>query len=95
MAELPNPINRFEQYLNAIATGDPSGLPTPINREEVYLDYIAQNGGGGGGGDNYNALSNKPKINGVTLTGDKSGSDLNLDPVPLTAAQINALKALI
>lgn len=46
-----NPITRKEEYLNAIATGDPSGLPDPITREEVYLDYIAENGGGGGGGD--------------------------------------------
>lgn len=50
MADLPkNPINRKEKYLNAIATGDASGLPSPITREEVYLDYIARNGGGGGG----------------------------------------------
>ena len=50
MADLPNPLTRNEQYLNAIATGDPSGLPDPLTREEIYLDYIAENGGGGGGG---------------------------------------------
>jgi len=51
MADLPgNPKNRKEKYLNAIATGDPSGLPTPITREEAYLAFIAENGGGGGGG---------------------------------------------
>lgn len=36
-------------------------------------------GGGGGGTTNYNALSNKPKINGVTLSGDQSASDLGID----------------
>lgn len=34
--------------------------------------------GGGGGTDNYNDLSNKPSINSVTLSGDKSASDLSL-----------------
>lgn len=51
MSDLPTPINRHEQYLNAIATGNADDLPTPpITREEVFLDYIARNGGGGGGG---------------------------------------------
>lgn len=36
-------------------------------------------GGGGGGTSNYNSLSNKPKINGVVLTGNKTGSDLGLN----------------
>ena len=46
-----NPQSRSEQYLNAIATGDNSGLPEfPQSRMEQYLDVIAQNGGGGGGG---------------------------------------------
>lgn len=45
------PQTRGEQYLNAMATGDTSGIPDyPHTREEQYLDYIAKNGGGGGGG---------------------------------------------
>ena len=51
MSDLPNPINRYEKYLNAIATGNSDDLPTPTTREEVFLDYIAKNGGGTGGGD--------------------------------------------
>lgn len=43
------PLNRHEQYLNAIRTGDTTNLPQPINREEAYLYDIAMNGGGGGG----------------------------------------------
>lgn len=35
-------------------------------------------GGGGGGTDDYNYLSNKPHINGVTLSGNKSSADLHL-----------------
>lgn len=44
-----SPQTREEQYLNAIATGNASGIPeTPQTREEMYLDAIARNGGGGG-----------------------------------------------
>lgn len=35
-------------------------------------------GGGGSGTSNYNSLSNKPKINDVTLSGNKSLSDLGI-----------------
>lgn len=35
-------------------------------------------GGGGGGSSNYNDLSNKPSINSVTLSGNKSAGDLGL-----------------
>lgn len=35
-------------------------------------------GGGGGGTSNYNDLSNKPHINSVTLSGNKSSADLHL-----------------
>lgn len=34
--------------------------------------------GGGGGTTNYNALSNKPEINGETLQGDKSSDELKI-----------------
>lgn len=37
---------------------------------------LSGGGSGGSGTDNYNALTNKPKINGVTLQGDKSLSDI-------------------
>lgn len=38
----------------------------------------AQQGGGGSGTSNYNQLTNKPSINGVTLTGNKTTSDLGI-----------------
>lgn len=37
-------------------------------------------GSGGGGSSDYSDLSNKPKVNGVTLAGDKTSSELGLDP---------------
>lgn len=38
-------------------------------------------GGGGGGSSSYSDLSNKPKINNVTLSGNKSLSDLGIQNV--------------
>ena len=43
---------------------------------KAYTD--SHGGGGGGGTDNYNELDNRPQINGTTLTGNKSASDLGL-----------------
>ena len=48
--------------------------------DEILLGIInSKSGGGGGGGtSNYNDLSNKPQIGGVTLSGNKTASDLGL-----------------
>ena len=43
-----------------------------------YIDLTEQQGGGSGGTSNYNELTNKPQINGVTLTGNKSSTDLGI-----------------
>jgi len=46
----------------------------------LALLYADGNGGGGGGGGttNYNALTNRPKINGHVLEGDKTPEDLGI-----------------
>lgn len=52
------------------------------NDEEVAafeLDITPVQIVSGGGVSSYNQLTNKPKINGTTLSGDKSFSDLGLD----------------
>lgn len=47
--------------------------------DEILLGIInSKSGGGGGGTSNYNDLSNQPQINGNTLIGNKSASDLGL-----------------
>ena len=48
----------------------------------------------GGGTTDYEQLQNLPQINGHTLTGDQSASDLGLEN-PLTQEQLDALLALI
>lgn len=47
--------------------------------EEALLALAVKNSGGGGGGtSNYNELNNKPQINDVTLSGNKSLADLGI-----------------
>lgn len=48
------------------------------------------NGGGSGGTTDYNELSNKPKINGVTLTGNKTLNDIGI-----TQAVAEAVAAIV
>lgn len=48
---------------------------------------LSKNGGGAGGTTNYDDLINKPKVNGVTLSGNKTSADLGittLTPFPST-----------
>lgn len=42
------------------------------------LKKIAGGGGGGGGTKDYTQLTNKPSINGVELTGNKTSEQLNI-----------------
>ena len=45
---------------------------------EDWAEIPSSGGGGGGGTDNYNELSNKPSINSVTLSGNKTAANLGL-----------------
>lgn len=38
----------------------------------------SETGGGGGGTTNYNDLTNKPQINGITLIGNKTSEELGI-----------------
>lgn len=44
----------------------------------LELKEAIEHGGGGGGTSDYTQLTNKPQVNGVTLTGNKTSSDLGL-----------------
>ena len=46
--------------------------------DDELLLALAKKGGGGGGTSNYNQLNNKPQINEVTLSGNKSLDDLGI-----------------
>lgn len=47
----------------------------------------------GGGTDNYDQLTNRPQIEGVTLTGNKSASDLGLATTSDLAGKQNTISA--
>lgn len=46
--------------------------------KDVIQELLEINGGGGGGTSDYDDLTNKPSINGVSLSGDMSADDLGL-----------------
>ena len=54
------------------------------------LESISGGGGGGGGTTNYNALTNKPSINSVELNGNKTLSDLGIQPAIDSSHKISA-----
>lgn len=51
-----------------------------INNESILGSGNIEIGGGSGGTSNYNALTNKPKINNVELNGNKTLNDLGIQP---------------
>lgn len=81
--------------------GDDGFSPTivedPENTDDIYkLDITDVNGtfvtpnlkgGGSGGTTNYEALNNKPKINNVELTGNKSFADLGIN-IPTKTSEL-------
>jgi hypothetical protein len=78
------PLGKAEQMLVDMIDGKPI-VEAPENRIEGLLmelaEAIEQGGGGGGGGaTNYNALSNKPKVNNVELSGNKTLTQLGIQP---------------
>lgn len=66
-------------------------------KETEFALLLASMGGGSGGGGgeggttNYNQLSNRPQINGVTLTGNKTGAQLGLTPTEVTVSDAGAV----
>lgn len=62
--------------------------PTKSSAGAIYIEkilgikYDAIGSGGGGGTSNYNDLTNKPSIGGVTLSGNKDIDDLGGIPLP-------------
>lgn len=86
--------NLLPHEFASVTSGDPNtsdgkglyfGYGSGDVKRIAFSDEI-NNGGGSGDGDgtggttNYNNLSNLPQINGITLAGNKTSSDLNLQP---------------
>lgn len=93
-------INGYE-YVNVksvignLGTMTPCICTIPQNQmSQMYISGIVDNtnyidGGGGGTGGNYNDLQNKPSINGVTLSGNKTTSDLGISQPTKTSQLTN------
>lgn len=58
-----------------------------------YFDASFQSNSGSGATSNYNSLTNKPKINGVELIGDKPLEDFNIQEkmTPITNSEIDTI----
>lgn len=67
----------MSQELNGILSNE-SNLSGSITNGANLIGSFTQ--GGGGGTSDYNDLSNKPSINNVTLSGNKTSHDLGLMP---------------
>lgn len=94
MAEDMVPQSRAEEILIATINGTEYEALPQSRLEYLLLELKATIEAGGSGTMDYNALINRPKINGETLEGNKSAEDLNLEK-PLTNEQITALLELI
>ena len=71
MADSIEPVTHLEKVV--------AGQESPV----THLEHvIAKYGGGSGSGTtNYNDLTNKPSINGITLTGNKTSADLGINAI--------------
>lgn len=70
-------------------------IGTGLNLDSSTGELTATGGGGGGGTSNYNDLTNKPQINSVTLSGNKSLSDLGITYESETAASGGTALSLV
>lgn len=78
------PESREEEILVSMIDGEEYNK-APESRIEALLLELKEaiEEGGGGGTSNYNQLENKPSINGITLSGNKTSADLGIPGVPL------------
>ena len=78
MADHNNPQSRTEEILIATIDGTEYNKLPQSRLEELLLELKEVIEEGGGGTTNYNNLSNKPQINGITLSGEMTAADLSL-----------------
>lgn len=94
-----NPQSRTEEILIATIDGNEYDELPQSRLEELLLELkqAIEESSGGGGTTNYNQLSNRPKINDITLEDNKTGADLGLvdQSATLTSEQKAALIALL
>lgn len=64
--------------LKALVGGTTNQILSKKSDEDFDFEWIDNTGGGSGGTTDYNQLSNRPAINGHTLTGNQTAAQLGL-----------------
>lgn len=84
-------VESIEQTTTSTESGGTNIITATLTDGTTSEFYIkngeAGSGGGGGGTSNYNDLTNKPSINNVTLTGNKTTSDLGIN-IPTSTSDL-------
>ena len=71
-------------------TDENLNFDTSFSSGKEYFDSGLNNiSYGVGSTTNYNNLANKPSINGIVLTGDKTSDDLNISPIITASTHFN------
>ena len=71
-------VSQSGTIVTAASEVDTTALVETDNGKQLCVKTVSLGGGGGGGSSDYTDLSNKPQINGVTLTGNKTSADLGI-----------------
>lgn len=80
LAEMDEAIEDASKLSAKVEPTEDGALITITDKDGTTTAEIKNGGGAGGGTNNYNTLYNKPKINGVELSGDKSLDSLGIQP---------------
>lgn len=92
---LVNAINSLNRETAPIATLEtvgvvkPDGTTTTIDQDGTI--HAVGGGGGGSGTSDYNALSNKPQINSIEISGNKSLEDLGIASIESVNEKIDKM----
>lgn len=75
--DLDDVLQSIEDYLE-MHDGNIKNINDSISGLDARVTALEEGGGGGGGTSDYTQLTNKPSINGVTLTGNLTDADLHI-----------------
>ena len=78
IAKLTEAVEDYENITTATEEDEGKALTVKTVEDGKVTEWEFKTGGGGGGTTDYTDLDNKPKINNVTLTGNKTTADLGL-----------------
>lgn len=84
-----NTFNSLPQWVKEERTEITEEISQDSTNQEIPTAEAVYNAIRSGGEPDYEGLSNKPQINGVTLEGDLTTEDLNIDSIPLLEDDFN------